>query len=332
LALGAIGNSFTSRPRLGIGYGILPPRFEPLAADADKSLPIGSAVCEDLARHSSIGTTVNTEAVMSREALALWKSAAMDQRDIRSSFAAPMHVLMSEAVDLIRFCRDYWHPVPCGESARPGLCEAGCKLPEHVADDLLVLQEALHTAHTEYLLTIPPVQAGLRTRAEFVLSELVAAIEWLLDDGQHDERDRQLSGLRQEHAPYEDAGDSLGTQLADYAALASQLRPRLAGLGGFNMSLIDDAHHLARELRQIGAGVAATEQTASALDLRNRIATLLVDRMTLVRAAACFVFRNHPAIARLAASTFDLRQRTGAHYAAADIEALVEKAAKALMA
>jgi hypothetical protein len=268
---------------------------------------------------------------MSREALALWTEAANELSEVRMSFSAPIHVLMAEAVDLVRFCRDYWRPIVGEVSPRPGLCEAGSKLPEHIADDLLVLQDALHTAQTEYLLTIQPVHAGMRTRAEFVLRELVAAIEWLLDDGQHDESDQQLACLREEHAPLSSSTDSLGTQLADYAALASQLRARLATISGFNMSLIDDAHHLARELRQISKEVSLSEQTAQAMDLRNRIATLLVDRMTLVRSAACFVFRNHSSIARLAASTFDLRRRTGSRRQPGDIESLVERATRFAM-
>lgn len=269
---------------------------------------------------------------MSRDALALWEDAANELSDVRMSFAAPMQVLMAEAVELVRFCRDYWHPIVSEGSPRPGLCEAGSKLPEHVADELLVLQEALHTAHTDYLLTIPPIHAGMRTRAEFVLSELVAAIEWLLDDGQHDERDQQLACWRDEHGPRSTSVvDALGAQLADYAALASQLRARLAAISGFNMSLIDDAHHLARELRQISREYSLSEETLRARDLRNRIATLLVDRMTLVRSAACFVFRNHSSIARLAASTFDLRRRTGSRRQVGDIEALVERATRTVM-
>ena len=40
------------------------------------------------------------------------------------------------------------------------------------------------------------------------------------------------------------------------------------------------------------------ENTRRALDVRNRGATLLVDRMGLVRSAVRFVFRNQPEIAR----------------------------------
>ena len=51
------------------------------------------------------------------------------------------------------------------------------------------------------------------------------------------------------------------------------------------------------------------ENTRRALDVRNRVATLLVDRMGLVRSAALFVFRNQPDIAREAGSAFERRRR-----------------------
>lgn len=233
----------------------------------------------------------------------------MSLAEVRSAFPASVQVLMDETVDLVRFCRDHWSPIPRGEGARPGLIEAGHLLPSSIAEDLLSLEDALHTAQVEYLLTIPPIHSGLRSRAEHVASELLAALEWLLDDGQHDERDQQLHQLRQDHAFYSSSIDVLCAKLADYAALASQLRPRLANLAGFDMAMIDDAHHLARELRLVCESTVRSADTARALDLRNRIATLLVDRMAMVRVAAGTVFRNHPSIVRLAGSTLELRQR-----------------------
>jgi len=54
---------------------------------------------------------------------------------------------------------------------------------------------------------------------------------------------------------------------------------------------------------------ASPENTRRALDIRNRVATLLVDRVNLVRSAARFVFRNQPDIVRLSTSAFERRRR-----------------------
>lgn len=246
---------------------------------------------------------------MGREALAIWTPAAMALTSVRSSFSAPVHVLTNEAVELSRFCRDYWLPRSDGADSSPGLSAAVDLLGPDIADDLVSLQDALHSANTDYLLTVPPLRAGLRTRAEQVLSDLVAAVEWLLDDANRTQTDQALSALRQKHSYHVYSGDWLACGLEDYAGLASRLRARLVGLQGFNMSLIDDGHHLARELNQIRLLADSSSKSAEALDLRNRIATLLVDRMGLLRSTVCSVFRNFPAIVRLTASTFELRNR-----------------------
>ncbi|HEY5959423.1 MAG TPA: hypothetical protein VIV60_22850, partial [Polyangiaceae bacterium] len=88
------------------------------------------------------------------------------------------------------------------------------------------------------------------------------------------------------------------------------------GLGGFQVSLVDEAELLAKQLRERPTTPAPAENTRRALDTRNRIATLLLDRMTLVRSAARFVFRNHPEIARQSSSAFLRKRRAAARRAA----------------
>jgi chorismate mutase len=215
---------------------------------------------------------------------------------------------MGEAADLARFTRNYWQPVE-GQTPRPGLVQAGKKLPETIANDLIALQEALQTAHTDYLMVVSPMQSDVRSRAQFVLGEITAALEWLFDDGVDDARDQQLAALKAEHADAPASIDALAAELGDYATLAADVKASLDGLGGFNTALIDEAFALSRSLLDKPTNQASPEVARSALELRNRIATLLTERMGLVRAAARFVFRNQPDIARLTGSAYDRRRR-----------------------
>jgi len=73
--------------------------------------------------------------------------------------------------------------------------------------------------------------------------------------------------------------------------------------------MIAEGETLARQLRERPTTPTSPENTRRALDIRNRVATLLVDKMALVRAAARFVFRNQPEISRLATSSFERRRR-----------------------
>lgn len=248
---------------------------------------------------------------MSQSVYEKWLAIATALSGAKNVFNVPVRVLIGEAVDLAKFTQAYWEPVKDagGKILRPGLALAGAKLPASIGSEILELQEALQTANTNYLLTVAPTQPDVRARAQFVLSEISAALDWWLDDGVEDERDQQLAALKAEYADGSTAADSLAAELSDFAALARQEAAGLDGLGGFEMSLVDEAESLARQLRERPTTPTSPENTRRALDTRNRIATLLVDRMSQARAAARFVFRNHPEIAREASSAFERRRR-----------------------
>ncbi len=248
---------------------------------------------------------------MSQSVLEKWLSAASELKQVRTTFSTPIRVLLGEAVDLARFTNVYWEPVKdsAGKILRPGLALAGPKLSSTIGSEILELQEALQTANTNYLLTVAPLQPDVRARAQYVLGEIVAALEWWLDDGVDDDRDQQLAALKAEYADGSSSADSMASELSDYAALARQEAAGLEGLGGFELSLVDEAESLAKQLRQRPTTPNSPENTRRALDIRNRVATLLLDRMCQVRAAARFVFRNHSLIARESGSAFERRRR-----------------------
>lgn len=255
---------------------------------------------------------------MSRQLLDKWLPMALSVEQVRTSFTPPARVLLGEAVDLAKFVCDYWDPVKdaAGKVLRPGLSTAGVKVSANVGVEILELQEALQTAHTDYLLTVASKKPDVRARAEFVLGEIVAALEWWLDDGVEDDRDRQLAALKGEYSDGSASTDTIAAELADYAALARQEAEGLAGLGGFDIGLIDEAESLSKRLREMPTTPAAPEKVRRALDVRNRVATLLIDRMYLVRTAARFVFRNQPEIARQATSLYLRKGRAAARRAA----------------
>jgi hypothetical protein len=85
------------------------------------------------------------------------------------------------------------------------------------------------------------------------------------------------------------------------------------GLGGFEAAFIDEARDVAIALRERPATPAVqSEDAKAALVLRNKVLTLLWDRMSAVRSAARFVFRGQPEIIREATSTYERRRRAAA--------------------
>jgi hypothetical protein len=79
---------------------------------------------------------------------------------------------------------------------------------------------------------------------------------------------------------------------------------------------------VAAELRKRPTQVIALSAEArKALELRNKVTSVLLERMNLVRAAAKFVFRGNPEIVREATSAYGRRRRAAARRAKKPVEA-----------
>jgi hypothetical protein len=180
-----------------------------------------------------------------------------------------------------------------------------------VGDEILELQQALLTAQAFYRLLAERPGAAPVGRGRFLIGEIRAALKWLLADGRAQD-EAILARLDRDHRKAR-SQDAVALALFEYAALADRHRDRIEGLGGLEAGLIDEARGTSTALQEHSAGpiVPETDGPAQALDLRNRIGALLYDRMRRVRAAARFVYRHDPAIAREVTSAYKRRQRSG---------------------
>ncbi len=232
----------------------------------------------------------------------------------------PFHVLCGEAIDAAQFHRLYWKDVvEHGVVVRLGL-ESAVKrggpdslLSAATGEEIRSLERAVHELNNRFQLTSGLVPRSPAERGRFVLAEIRAAVEYLLDDGVRDDRDAQLARVEAAHEGDPDGADALALALEDFAGLASLHRERLDGLGGFSVALLDEARAIAEELRlRPPSPNGTTLEARAALELRNRFLLLLTERVAAVRAAARFVFRNEPVIARQATSAYE-RKRRAAH-------------------
>ncbi len=270
---------------------------------------------------------------MHSERVEKWMSQALALREVMDRLPVPFHVLTGEAVDVARFFEAHYaaRRNAKGELEKPGLelvAKSETIYPE-LGAEILELQGALSDAQTAYLLTVDKASAAPVERADFVLSEINSALRFLFDDGLQDESDLQLEVLNERHgAAY--SHDARAAALDDFAGLAARHRAALDGLGGFDASVIDEARELATRLRAQSANKLVGEPAnlqREALELRNRIATLLITRMNNVRSAARFVFRHHTDIVRLVTSSYERKRRRQSEKArAAEADAAVVEA------
>ncbi|HEU4535916.1 MAG TPA: hypothetical protein VFS00_17450 [Polyangiaceae bacterium] len=290
-------------------------------ADGAATAPAGEATrAEGAATATVVEATSVPPSMDAGEASPIdrWAPEAQKLPSDAMRLTVPFHVHLGEAVDVARFHRKYYAGVAAsdGRPGRPGLesvADEGRGLNAATGDDLLSLREATQQAHVRYLLKAAPASATPLERARYLVGEIAATVGYLFDDGVDDERDAQLAAVQAAHADAPASTDAVAAELEDYVGLGESYRSKIEGLGGFEGKLLDEAKAVAAELRERPATPAGlSDEAARALALRNRLAMLLAAKMGVVRSAARFVFRHHPAVVREATSAYERRRRAAA--------------------
>ena len=207
----------------------------------------------------------------------------------------------------VRFCRKYWKPTKQEwEDPLPGLSSlvATGRLSEHEDRDLLDLFEAFQSAEKRHRMLSAPVSQEPVVASHRALRELRAVLRFHLGP---DPRGRaQLGNLSAAHR-HARSHDAIADALHGYATLAERHRRQIAGVG-FDPALIDRAFSLSRQLYERSGEpdpVEPDKDPERALDLRNRFAALIHRRLNAVRAAARFLFRDHPEVVRKVTSAYE---------------------------
>jgi hypothetical protein len=258
-----------------------------------------------------------------------WKGEALKAAPV-VGLPVPEGTLLGEAVDISKFCSKYWQAVrdDRGVVTMPGLelAERRGLFEKQIGTEIFELQEALHAAHTDYLLKVQAAADAPMERAQFALRELRSALGFLFDDGVIDDNDARLERLS---AAYDQAfsQDDVAAALESYATLAEQHRDKLHGLGGFEAQVIAEAPELAKRLRNRSADQRVSKpgsEEGAALELRNRVAALLLERMNRVRAVARYVFRHQPELVRKVTSSYQRKRRAEYRKKSSEGEAVEE--------
>ena len=236
---------------------------------------------------------------MSYRMLDKWKSEARSLENPFDQLPGPLPLLISEAVDIGWFCELNWDPElsPDGVELHPGLsrCSRGRLFDRRIGAEILELQEALAEAHREFRLMAQGGEDQEMDRGHFLLAELEGVLAFLCaEDGDAVDMER-LSILR---VLYQDAATRLdvASALQNFSTFAAMYRNEVEGLGGFDTQLIGEALEMAAKLRRRGRDADATpaRDLWAALQLRNRVASLLCHRINHAKILVRFAFRHHP--------------------------------------
>jgi hypothetical protein len=172
------------------------------------------------------------------------------------------------------------------------------------------LSVAVSNIHSQFNAVIGAAMQAPVERGEFLLSELKAALSFLFDDGVDDEQDAELERLS---AAFSDTSshDALAQSLDGFSYYAAKLRERLAELPEFDPGFIDEALVVARQLRAIGHQT--VERRPRSPELALEVAKSPGNAADRAHASSpprgALRYRNHPKLARRAASSYERRRR-----------------------
>jgi hypothetical protein len=210
---------------------------------------------------------------------------------------------LAEARVAVAFLEAYWAPAT-SPTPRPGLQDSGPGVTLAMAGELRAMIASAGALHTELRAAAlarmdrAPVERGrvlLRT-----LRRLLAFV--LASDLGGDERGaRQLLAVRRAHPEQARSPTLVAKQLHAFASLANVHRARLKAVRAFDVALIDEAVLLADALRVIRRPSRRPELAFQRAE-RDRLLREIWTRVLAIRAAARFVFMDHPQLARLPGS------------------------------
>jgi len=243
---------------------------------------------------------------LTRSSRAAWLDRATALSPTQIPADLRVRALLHEAPILARYLDRYWKPTvdPFSKAVvLPGLESAAKRTPPETATELRELHALTREAQDAWLQEAAPAAGDPTTRGWHVLGEIRSALAFLVDDGVEDERDASVARAREAHAQDGEGQEDLASALDDFAAVARPHAAELDGVGGFDRAMIEEAPRLAATLRERGdVRAEVTAGSRATMQLRNRYAALLAERMTAARATARYVFRHHPKVAQEAGS------------------------------
>jgi hypothetical protein len=235
---------------------------------------------------------------------------ALTPSQVSKGLDLPKAIFFAESLDLVAHVKAHWEPT----DGTPKLSVNGERFDYQITEDIPSLWRAAIHADALWLVIVDAKSPeGRAERGREVLRELISAVGYLLNDGLYEKADDQLAQLKAEHARDGGSVDELIKALYDFAFLANTLRARLAVLEDedFKVAFIDEAFALSTELANLPpSSFIPSPESKAAIDLRNRIFTLLQMKCDLIRSAADFKFRKHPDIAKKFVSAYERRRRT----------------------
>jgi hypothetical protein len=219
----------------------------------------------------------------------------------------PYEIAIAEAAHVANRLDHYAEP----RERVPGFAPLRKRVPAETSSEIRGLIAAAQDAQTRLLTLVDPAVISHGERARWLVDQLEAVVEYVLDDGVEEPADTKLAQIKSNDSQNGQRSAVLAVTLGACVLLAEELKSRIAEEdSSFDWALVDEARALAQTLTQDPSDDRGpTEETTQVRTLRNRTLHLLGERVATVRRAAAYAFREHPEIAREFSSAYERRRR-----------------------
>lgn len=222
----------------------------------------------------------------------------------------PLNIFLKESVALSGFIEKYWNT----DSNRPGLASASPVIDGSISTeiDALAAEISKLTAEAAKKIEAESRETGVSLKARQWLQELHHLLKWA---HRYPPSGSALSidvpKLLREYRKKGKTAAALAGWIGQDLSLVRKYAQELSNVSGLTPEFLKEGERLMDALSSVRRGrVSGSEAYQSCIKQRDALIQLLQDRITRVRTAVRFVFRNHPQIRKLAMSDFERRRRS----------------------
>lgn len=237
--------------------------------------------------------------------------------EVRVILGAPRAIFLKNALQIAQRFDEFWKPAdpelprfaPRDESdpnKKP-------RVPKEISDEIRSLYKAVRKADHECLMIPNPKRAqGIVDKVLDCSDELTTVLTYVLDDGIQDEDDERFEQIKKTFPKGEVNMAVLAERLFHLVAFAYTQRPKLELLaeeGDFDLNVLSEGLLLSEQLAMIPSGpVTSSPERQAALDLRDRLLRLILDRVEIIQKEAALKYRDHPKIQKLFQDDYQRRR------------------------
>jgi hypothetical protein len=239
----------------------------------------------------------------------LWSDEISSIRKFKR-LSIPLNIFLKEASELSGFTEKHWQKT----DELPGMSEASPVIEAEISAeiDALVAEISRIVTDTAKLTEASRQETGISLRAREWIREMHHLLKWAYrypPDGSG--LSLNVPAFIREYRRKSKDASALAQRINTLQVMVRTRPDELGSLPGLTPEFLAEGEALQAALYNVRKGrTRGSDSLQAAVRQKNALVHILLDRVSRVRTAARFVYRNHPQIRKLAMSDFERRRRS----------------------